>query len=76
MTCISSAPYKRLFKESVDSTDGRVTIEDPSIYTPFYGNLRDHPDLAGMGGFIAVTNHPGRDWFASVFQTSKGLVVK
>lgn len=76
MTCIASQKTKKEFRAAVESmAERRVTIEDPSIFRPFCGDLRNHPDLQSNGGSITVTNHPKRSWFASVTRTEKGYKV-
>ena len=73
MTCITQHKTKKAFKEAV-LADPQTPIEDPSIFQPYYGRIDTHPDLQREGGYIAVTNHPKRSWFAGVRR--KGTTLK
>jgi hypothetical protein len=74
MTCIANFKTKKAFKEACDSSPYPY-IEDPSIFSPWDGPIDRHPALACDGGYITVTNHPKRSWFAMVKRSSGGLKV-
>lgn len=66
MTCIVSPTRyasKKAFKAAVLDDITRVTIEDPSIVSPYYGTLANY---LKMHGEAFITNHPKRSWFAHV----------
>lgn len=63
MTHIADFPTKKAFKEAVEDTDGDVWVDDPSIFSPVSGFVKD---VVTEGRAIVVTNHPKRSWFAEV----------
>jgi len=82
MTCIvsatmSKATFKKLVhgQPALPTTKFGLTVTDPSIFAPYSGSIERHPTLAKDGGFITVTNHPKRNWFAQVTRKGSKLVV-
>lgn len=69
MTCIANYKTKKAFKEAV--ANGRVVIEDPSIFAPFYGTLASYMETHSL---CTVTNHPKRSWYASVTMDGAGRI--
>lgn len=63
MTHITDCKTKKAFKEAVKENPLAVYVEDPSIFDPVTGNVRD---VARKKGSFTVTNHPKRSWFAMV----------
>lgn len=63
MTHIADYPTKKAFKEAVEATEGDVWVDDPSIFNPVSGFVKD---VVAEHRSIVVTNHPKRSWFAEV----------
>lgn len=63
---------KKAFKAAVAEDPERVFVEDPSLFAPISGSVRD---VLVMGGEFTVTNHPKRSWFARVHGTADNVKV-
>ena len=74
MTCIASYKTKMAFKKAVDDSL-QTLITDPSIVDYYHGRIDTHPALQVDGGYITVTNHPRRSWFAKVKRVGTELKV-
>lgn len=63
MTHITHYPTKKAFRVAVEAKQGRVMVNDPSIFQPRSGYVCD---VVTASHNITVTNHPKRSWFAAV----------
>lgn len=61
MTCIVNFKTKKEMKEHIEEK-GDCTIDDPSVFSPYYGSLKSYLESYGLATF---TNHPKRSWFGN-----------
>jgi len=63
MTHISSIKTKKAFKQAVTKEPSKVSLNDPSMFSPISGSV---VFILERKGSVTATNHPKRSWFASI----------
>ena len=68
----SAYPSKKSLIAAIKADPSKVYLDDPSIFSPVSGYVSE---IIAKKGYITVTNHPKRSWFAEVKTDAKGNIV-
>jgi hypothetical protein len=70
---VNNVETKKRLKEMVkEGVLSHISLTDPSLFDPWYGNLQQLVDQVVSGEKeipdygVPVTNHPRRSWFATI----------
>ena len=74
MTHIVNYPTKKAFKEAVETLNGMVYCNDPSIFAGSCSGTVKY--ILEQKAYFTVTNHPKRSWFAEVSLKNGKVIVK